>query len=199
MFLKTKNTKFIKSIFNYQDSKSKIKQFCFLGRSNVGKSSLINFLFNQKKLAYTSKKPGKTICLNLFSFEIENKLYQFLDSPGYGYGINSKQELNSFQNLMQNYLKKASNLKLLILLLDIRRTNSQNDKIMLEFLKFLKVPFVIFFTKIDKLSNPKINKNLAIIKKYLNLDSKIEYILTSSFKKINFEGCWEIILKHLKS
>jgi len=197
LFLIPKNVKFIKSIFTYSKVTTSKKQFCFLGRSNVGKSSLINFLFNHKKLAYTGKKPGKTIALNLFEFTLGNQNYQFVDTPGYGYHLNSKIEAKRFQNLMNDYLNKQANLQFFILLLDIRRTDSKNDKIMLDFLNKTQKPILIFFTKIDKLSKTKINLNLKLIKNFLNLDSKIEFVLTSSLKKINRQVCLNLIAKNL--
>ena len=131
-----------------QCPKSKIPEYAFIGRSNVGKSSLINMLCNQKKLAKTSSKPGKTQLINHF---LINKKWYLVDLPGYGYARASKTEKKTFQKFIVNYFIKRKELVSAFLLIDIRHNPQPID---LDFLRWLGenfIPFSIVFTKADKL------------------------------------------------
>ncbi len=164
-----------------------VPEVCLVGRSNVGKSSLINGLTNRKKLAYISSKPGKTVLLNFFS--INNNLLRIVDAPGYGYTALSRFKTKGFATLMHNYLQHRPNLKLVIVLLDLRHKPSELDQKMLDFLRYYKIPYIIAGTKADKLSKNKLNRHLKIIRTQLSLlQNKI--ITTSSLKKEGFNDLW---------
>ena len=124
------------------------KEIVFAGKSNVGKSSLINKLFNRKSLARVSSEPGKTITVNFFRGD---GVY-FVDLPGYGYAKRGKAELERWSELMEGYFGSGRNIALAVQLLDMRHTPTANDYTMLDFLKNSDIPFVIVLTKCDKLN-----------------------------------------------
>lgn len=139
-----------------------IPEYAFIGRSNVGKSSLINMLTNNKKLAKTSGKPGKTQLINHF---LINKEWFLVDLPGYGFAKVSKTQRNSFEKFIADYLTKRQQLTTVFVLLDSRL---EPQKIDLEFMNWCgekEIPFSMVFTKIDKLSSSQLQKNLAKYKK----------------------------------
>lgn len=136
-------------------------EFAFIGRSNVGKSSLINMLTGQKKLAKTSSRPGKTQLINHF---VINDSWYLVDLPGYGYAKVSKKSKEKFQAYIVDYVLKRENLYCLFVLVDCRH---DVQKIDLEFINWLgekEVPFALIFTKADKLSNTNLAKNIASYK-----------------------------------
>ena len=130
-----------------------LAQIAFAGRSNVGKSTLLNCLVNQKKLAKTSKTPGRTRLINLF---LINDQYYFVDLPGYGYAKAPKKEKNEWDRLVETYFQKRENLKGLILLLDCRRTPNADDLMLLGWLRQENIKFTIALTKADKLSKSRL-------------------------------------------
>lgn len=137
-------------------------EYAFIGRSNVGKSSLINMLLHQNKLAKTSGKPGKTQLINHFSV---NESWYLVDLPGYGYAKVSKTQKEKFQGFISDYLLKREQMTCAFVLIDIRL---EPQKIDLEFMEFLgenEIPFVMIFTKADKLTLNKINQNVAFYQK----------------------------------
>jgi GTP-binding protein len=139
-------------------------EYAFIGRSNVGKSSLINFLANQANLAKTSKKPGKTQLINLFMVD---DLWCMADLPGYGYAQVSKKQRHQWKKMIYNYLERRQNLVLTFVLLDARLPLQQND---LEFIQWLGekgVAFTLVFTKIDGVPKTKLNGNITRIEKEL--------------------------------
>ncbi len=145
----------------------KLPEYAFIGRSNVGKSSLINMLTNHKSLAKTSNKPGKTQLINHF---IINKEWFLVDLPGYGYAKVSKKARSKFQDIIYDYFHKRLHLVCTFVLIDSRHTPQKID---LEFMQFLgenNIPFCIVFTKTDKLPKTKVTKN---IKEYTK--SMLEY------------------------
>lgn len=131
-------------------------QVAFVGRSNVGKSSLINMLTNQKKLAKASSTPGRTRLINYFM--INNKFY-FVDLPGYGFAQASKKEVYGWQSLIEPYLMNNDKLKLVCMLVDARITPTIQDKQMFDYLAYYNVPFLIVATKSDKLSRAQLNRS----------------------------------------
>lgn len=191
--MKIKSAKFIKSSNNAADCPSDfIPEYAFIGRSNVGKSSLINCLCNNKKLAKTSSRPGKTRLINHF---IINSSWYLVDLPGYGYANASKTEIKEFQGIIKDYFFLRKQLILAFILIDIRH---DAQKIDIEFMKWLttnNIAFSIIFTKIDKLSqsgNPN-NGIEAKIGKYKdvilnNWEYLPEIFLTSSTKHIGKEN-----------
>ena len=144
-----------------------LPEYAFIGRSNVGKSSLINMICSKKKLAKTSAKPGKTQLINHF---LINENWYLVDLPGYGYAQVSKKQRSKWEVFVRSYLLKRENLMCLFVLIDSRIPPQKND---LEFMKFLGekgVPFVIVFTKIDGLTKHQLFKNVANYKKEMLKD-----------------------------
>jgi len=188
-----KSAKFIVSNQNAKDCpKSDLPEYAFIGRSNVGKSSLINMLTNNKKLAKTSSKPGKTRLINHFLIDSS---WHLVDLPGYGYARASKSEKKNFQKLITDYFINGNQLISAFILVDIRH---DAQKIDIEFMRWLtinKIAFSIVFTKIDKLKQEG-NPNSGIEEKIKNYKSVIlenweylpEIFLTSSTKHIGKEN-----------
>ncbi len=159
--------------------KDRIPEYAFIGRSNVGKSSLINMLMERKDLAKTSGKPGKTQLINHFKI---NDSWFLVDLPGYGYAQISKKKRTIFQHFIENYFKEREQLVCTFVLVDSRH---DPQKIDIEFMQFLgenQIPFCIVFTKADKLGNSKINNQIASYKKKLLTywETLPESFLTSS-------------------
>ncbi len=140
---------------------SETVEIAFAGRSNVGKSSLLNKLFNRKSLARVSSVPGKTITINFYDVDG----VKFVDLPGYGYAKISKQEKERFAELMEGYFKSGRNLKLVVQLVDMRHKPSADDFGIIEFMKEMNIPFIIVMTKADKLNKTQFNKRLEESKK----------------------------------
>ena len=139
-------------------------EYAFIGRSNVGKSSLINMLTNNKKLAKTSATPGKTLLINHF---IINNEWYLVDLPGYGYAKRSKKEITRLEQMIQGYILQREQLVNVFVLIDVRL---EAQKIDLEFIQWLgesSIPFAIVFTKADKLTANKVNANVEAYKKVL--------------------------------
>ena len=136
----------------------KIPEYAFIGRSNVGKSSLINALTNSKKLAKTSGKPGKTQLINHFKI---NDNWFLVDLPGYGYAKVSKKDRSIFAKFIYEYLEKRENLICTFVLVDSRHEPQKIDMLFMEWLGQNQIPFVIVFTKMDKLSSSQLNKNMS--------------------------------------
>lgn len=139
-------------------------EFAFIGRSNVGKSSLINALTGSKGLAKTSAKPGKTITINHF---LINSNWYLVDLPGYGFAKRSKSEREKWDKMMRNYLKKRENLVYTFILLDSRLEPQKIDLDFIEWMAESQLPFILVFTKADKLGAVGLDKNLAVYKKQL--------------------------------
>ncbi|MGD9901199.1 MAG: ribosome biogenesis GTP-binding protein YihA/YsxC [Spirochaetales bacterium] len=151
-------------------------EFAFVGRSNVGKSSLINALTNRKNLAKASSTPGKTKHINYFI--INGGEFHIVDLPGYGYHQASKQEEKVWVSLIENYLNDNKNLKCVFVLMDIRHNPSELDKQMIAFLNYYHIPYVILATKADKL--PKSQKNVYASKIASELGLGIDNIIVTS-------------------
>lgn len=158
----------------------RLPEYAFIGRSNVGKSSLINMLTNHKSLAKTSGKPGKTQLINHFKI---NSNWFLVDLPGYGYARVSKKTKEVFQQFITDYFEKREQLVCAFVLIDIRH---EAQKIDLEFITYLgetEVPFCIVFTKADKISRGRAEQHVAAYKKALlanNWEEMPQYFITSS-------------------
>lgn len=150
-------------------------EFAFVGRSNVGKSSLINNLTNTKGLAKTSATPGKTKMVNYFDI---NNSFRFVDLPGYGFAKVGKSHLDVWSGLIGEYLTSSESLVTIFLLLDIRHLPTEQDKQMVNFLVYNALPFMIIVTKADKLAKSKVANSVKAIAKELNL--REEAFLVSS-------------------
>ena len=176
--------------------KDNLKEYAFTGRSNVGKSSLINSLVNNRGLAKTSSKPGKTQLINHF---LINKDWYLVDLPGYGYAKTSKKKRAEFRGMINTYLQKRKNLICLFLLLDPRHKPQEIDKNFMRWLGENAIPFVIVFTKSDKLSKSEIKENISKYKQELLLEwnSLPEIFITSSKAKNGYEN--EDLLKFIEN
>lgn len=157
-------------------------EFAFIGRSNVGKSSLINMLTNSKKLAKTSVTPGKTQTINHF---LINKSWYLVDLPGYGYASVSKSTKEGFGKMIENFVLKRENLSCLFVLLDARLEPQANDLNFIQWAGSKDVPLALVFTKIDKLRQGELKKNLKHYEKTLltRWEELPTIILTSSVEK----------------
>jgi GTP-binding protein len=174
--------------------KSKLPEYAFIGRSNVGKSSLINALCNKKKLAKTSSRPGKTQLINHF---LINENWHLVDLPGFGYARVSKTQKKVFQKFITNYFKERTQLVTAFLLVDIRHEPQPIDLNFMQWLGENFIPFSIIFTKADKLKPKAIEKNIADYSKEL-LDTWEELppqFVTSSLHRSGVEE----VLKYIDS
>jgi len=137
-----------------QFPKDPIPQIAFSGRSNVGKSSLVNCLLNRKSLARVSGQPGKTITVNFY--DIDKKLF-FVDLPGYGFAKRSAEDQKRWSGLVETYLTKSEELRLVIQLIDMRHGPTEDDNLMLSFLNEMEIPYIVVATKADKLNKTEFN------------------------------------------
>ena len=164
--MKIKNAKFLISSPNLKlCPELNMPEFALLGRSNVGKSSFINTLVNQSKLAKTSNTPGKTRLINLFEIQTDFKPFVLADLPGYGFAKVSKKEQDSWQKNLEEYLLKRKNIISTIQFIDARHDIQKNDIQMQEWLKHNNIPCFNILTKCDYISRNEIAKKIIIIKK----------------------------------
>ena len=159
-----------------------IPEYAFIGRSNVGKSSLINMLVQRRGLAKTSSVPGKTVAINHF---IVNDAWYLVDLPGYGYAQHSKKQRDAWRIMISNYITQRRNLVTTFVLVDSRLEPQNNDLGFMEWLGENQVPFCIVFTKADKVSKAELDKNVEMFKaKLLEEWEKLPpFFITSSEKK----------------
>jgi len=173
--------------------KDPIPEYAFIGRSNVGKSSLINMLTNHKNLAKTSGRPGKTQLIN--HFKINNNWF-LVDLPGYGYAKVSKKTKSVFQQFITDYFETRQQLVCAFVLIDIRHEAQNID---IEFMSYMgesEIPFCIIFTKADKISKTKIDSHIAAYKKQMyanNWEEMPQYFVTSSLDAIGKEEVLQYI------
>jgi GTP-binding protein len=172
-----------------------LPEVAFAGRSNVGKSSLINKILNRKKLVRTSKTPGRTQLLNFFEI---NDLWRFVDLPGYGYAKVPKEVQKRWRPMVENYLTTRVNLRGMVWLLDIRREVSKEDLTLWDWLRTKQLTVIVVITKADKLSKNKRNKQAASIAKSLGMKARelIQFSATSGEGK---EEIWKELLRILES
>lgn len=164
---------------------SEMKEIVFSGKSNVGKSSLINKVFNRKNLARVSSVPGKTITVNFFKGD---GVY-FVDLPGYGYAKREQKEKKRWAELMDGYFNSDRNIALVVQLIDMRHAPTADDMTMLHFLKEMQIPFIIALTKSDKLNKTETEKRRAELDAELADYSDIKRI---EFSAVNGNGVQEI-------
>lgn len=162
---------------------SDLPEISFAGRSNVGKSSLLNRLFNRKNLARVSQKPGKTSTINFF---LSGKA-RFVDLPGYGFAQVAKSEKGRWSELIEGYFNQERNFALVCSLIDVRHPASTLDETMVAFLQEANLPFIIVLTKGDKLSRSKCMAQREAIRKQLGLGKDTPMIVTSSLKKTGMD------------
>ncbi|MFQ5823980.1 MAG: ribosome biogenesis GTP-binding protein YihA/YsxC [bacterium] len=194
--MKITSVEFIKSVENINEiPQDNLKEIAFAGRSNVGKSSLINCLLNRKKLAKTSSTPGKTRQLNYF--KINNKFY-FVDLPGYGFAKVSKKKKALWQQLIESYIKGSPNLKGVISIVDSRVGLTELDLQLLEWMKSLNIPVVLVATKSDKLSKSSLTNQISKISEQL-VDTYSGYVYPfSTVSALGKKQVWREILNWLE-
>lgn len=173
-----------------QYPESGMPEIAFAGKSNVGKSSLINAMINRKALARTSQNPGKTRTINFYN--VENQLY-FVDLPGYGYARASKSEVQKWGKMIEDYLLKRVELKAIILLVDIRHEPGENDLMMYDWLKHYGHKIIIVATKSDKLKRSQLNKHKAMLIRAFKLSKEDIILPFSSETKSGKDELWEIL------
>lgn len=165
-------------------------EIAFAGKSNVGKSSLINSMVYRKAIARISQNPGKTRTINFYN--VEDELY-FVDLPGYGYAKAPKTEIAKWGKMIENYLLKREQLKAIILLIDIRHEPGENDRIMYDWLKHYGYKIIIAATKSDKLKRSQLQKHTAMLRKSLGLEKEDILIPFSSETKDGRDELWKVI------
>lgn len=189
MVIKSVNLETVCGITSTLPKNDKI-EVAFAGKSNVGKSSLINALLNRKSLARVSATPGKTQTINFYN--INEEMY-LVDLPGYGYAKVSEQEKIQWGKLIERYLNKSEQLKAVFLLVDIRHAPSANDTMMYEWIVSQGYHPIIIATKLDKIKRSQVAKNVKILKEGLNLVPGTKIIPFSSETKQGRDEVWELI------
>ncbi len=183
--MKIKTAEFIKSAFQKEHFiDDNLPQIAFAGRSNCGKSTLINTMLNRKKLVKTSSKPGHTQSINYF---LINKEFYLVDLPGFGFAKTTKKMLLNWDKLITDFFKFSTHLRGVIHLVDIRRLLTDKDIFLIDFLSQLEIPFLIVLTKSDKLSNNGIKKSLVTLEKKWNVENPL---IVSSLKRTGLEELW---------
>ena len=169
-------------------------EIAFAGRSNVGKSSLINLLTGRKNLAKVSGNPGKTRTINFFDID---KSWRIVDLPGYGYAKVSKSESESWGKMMEDYLENRESLATVVQLVDCRHEPTAQDIQMFEYLRYYGLSGIVVATKADKLSKNELSKNLAMIKRTLELDDNETLIAVSALKRTGVDSLLEEIGRYI--
>ena len=197
MRINTQNAEFVLSAASLRDCpRDGLPQIAFAGRSNVGKSSVINRLLNRKNLARVGSAPGKTTHINYF--RIDNKFY-FVDLPGYGYAKVSKQERARWGKLIEQWFADTSLLTLGVQLVDLRHKPTADDCSMVNWFLDSGKPFVVVANKHDKIKKSQWESNLALIRETLRLPDQVPVISFSAEKGLGKEELLEIIFDHVRS
>lgn len=195
--MKVNNSKFvISAVSDKQYPQDDLPEIALSGRSNVGKSSLINAVLNRRNLARTSQQPGKTQTLNFYL--VNTDLY-FVDVPGYGYAKVSKEQRQKFGEMIQDYLETRADLKGLVLLVDARHDPTVDDINMFNYALCLNIPILVVATKIDKLKKSAIGQLKSKIGLSLDLtQSQVTFLPFSSETKITIDKFWKWIENSIK-
>jgi GTP-binding protein len=195
--MKITSAEFIKSaVWPPQYPPATMPEIAFVGRSNVGKSSLMNTLVGRKQLAKTSQTPGRTQLINFFSV---NKSIFFVDLPGYGFARVPRSVRKEWGDMIETYLRERQNLAMVVFILDIRRDPSDDDLSLLDWLENYRIPFTAILTKSDKLSNNQAIGRKRTIEKLLGANTQKETMLFSAKTQKGREDLWNIIGNHLSS
>ena len=180
--MKITSAKYLTSVVDEKNIlNDELLEFAFVGRSNVGKSSLINTLTGVKNLAKTSSTPGLTKMINYF---VINDNFKFVDLPGYGYAKTGQKHIANWAGLMEKYLLNSELLRTVFVLIDCRHEPSELDKMMIEFLNHYQIPYIIIMTKVDKIAKSKISQYADKIAR--SLKTRKELILP--FSSVNNFG-----------
>ena len=174
---------------------SKKAEVSFVGRSNVGKSSLMNRLFNRKKLAKVSSMPGKTSTINFFDADGVD----FVDLPGYGYAKVAKSEKHRWAEMIEGYYNQDRNFCLVVSLIDIRHPATALDEQMIDFLIDAELPFIVALTKADKLSKSQVSRQVAALRKQLQFGQEVPIVAISSEKGTGIDKLKELIEQALEA
>jgi len=184
----------ISAVTSGQYPKDGFPEVAFVGKSNVGKSSLINTITNRKKLAKVSATPGKTRLVNFF---LINKVVFFVDLPGYGYAKISKSQQQSWGNMIESYLKGRATLKKFVLLVDSRHKPTDDDILMNNWIRHYGIECIVVSTKIDKLTKNEIIKSDKLIRETLKLSSDEKILHFSSLKRTGKEELIDTIFDRI--
>jgi len=188
--MKIKKSSFVTSaVWKEQYPEEPLPEIAFAGRSNVGKSSLINMLINRKGLAKTSSTPGKTQLVNFY--DIDEK-FRMVDLPGYGYARVSKSVKNEWGKIIDTYLSSRENLMEVLLLVDCRHKPTENDKEMYQWIKAYGYNGIVVATKSDKMSQSQLAKQLKMIRKELEMTPEAVLMSVSSDKRIGKYQIWDM-------
>lgn len=185
-----KSAEFVKSAVKpSQYPSAELPEIAFAGRSNVGKSSLINTILNRKRLVKTSRTPGRTQLINFFEI---NKAFTFVDLPGYGYAKVPASVKKSWGPMVETYLSTRKTLKGVVLIMDIRREQGQQELDFIEWLDYYSIPSILTLTKADKLSKTKQIKQHLSIAKDLCVDNN-DLILFSAKTRLGKDSVWDAV------
>ena len=193
--MQVKNPQFeISAVSPKQYPKNDLPEIVLVGKSNVGKSSFINTMINRKKLARTSSEPGKTRQINFYN--IDEKFY-FVDLPGYGYSKMSKQEQEKVGSFIEQYLFNSKKISLIIFLIDIRHSPTENDRLMYNYIISSQKPFLILANKADKIAPTKVQSATHSLQKEINPLMDAMVLPFSSEKKVYTEDAWNFIENYI--
>lgn len=194
--MKIKEAKFVTSaVSNAQYPKGDMPQIALVGKSNVGKSSLINVITNDKRLARTSSQPGKTRLINFFS--IDEKFY-LVNLPGYGFARVSDDEKIKWANMINEYLEESNSLKLLIMIIDIRHNPTGEDLQMAEWIKYYNIPTLIAASKADKLGKTRIVPQVHMLQEKMGFPEDVPIIPYSAVSKKGITDILKILDYYLE-
>lgn len=182
----------ISAVKREQYPEDPIPEIALAGRSNVGKSSLINMLVNRKKLARTSSAPGKTQTINFYKI---NNEFHFVDLPGYGYAKVSKSHREAWGKMIETYLTTRTKLVEIVQLIDIRHNPTEQDKQMYQWIKHYGFGSIVVANKLDKIKRGQRQKQISIIRKQLGMDKDDRLITVSSVNREGKEQLWDVIGK----
>jgi len=195
--MKITSAEFVKSaVWPPQYPPATMPEIAFVGRSNVGKSSLINTIVGRKNLAKTSNTPGRTQLINFFTI---NETLSFVDLPGYGFAKVSQSVKKDWGDMIEAYLRERSCLAMVIFILDIRRDPSNDDLSLRDWLENYRIPYLYILTKADKLSNNQAITRQRAIEKILHISAGIKPILFSAKTQKGKGDIWQALDAHLQS
>jgi len=195
--MKIISAEFVKSaVWPPQYPPATLPEIAFVGRSNVGKSSLINTLVGRKKLAKTSNTPGRTQLINFFTI---NEKVSFVDLPGYGFAKVAQSVKKDWGDMIEAYLRERLSLALVVLILDIRRDPSEDDLSLRDWLEHYRIPYLYILTKTDKLSNNQAIARKRAIERTLGVSAGKKPILFSAITQKGKNDIWQFMEDHLSS